>query len=193
MLWPLILPAQLTFWLMLALVVTATVVSSWRGWKRSKAFYLTLSFAILAFVPSCVGVMWVVDSVRFGDFHYDGFADVPDFRSRRYLPESATNIQMRKHANGYRARYEISDSDFHNYLDNMWSEYGQYSSVPRDGMSGEGESVTPEAFNQIFKGLEWQCPVAAIQYYSTSEPDGGGATYFFDAEAGLAFQHTGFW
>lgn len=45
----------------------------------------------------------------------------------------------------------------------------------------------------MFDGLSWECPANAIVYYNPTEADGGGATYYFDADAQLVFQRTGFW
>ncbi len=137
--------------------------------------------------------MIVADSIRFGHFHYASFDDIPDFRSRRYLPEAASNIEIHKHANGYRARYAISTSDFKTYLDGLWKQCGAHSAVERGGFMDEGQAVSLELFNHTFDGLNWTCPATAIVYYSPTEGDGGGATYYFDTDAGLMFQRTGFW
>lgn len=137
--------------------------------------------------------MMVVDAVRFGDFSYASYDDIPDFRSQRYLPQVATNITMRKHANGYLARYTISAEDFRLYLDDLWDKYGDRSAVKRGGFSDEGKPVEPQTFAMEFGHLGWECPSHAIVFYSPSEGDGGGATYYVDAEAGLVFQRTGFW
>ncbi len=137
--------------------------------------------------------MMAVDAVRFGDFAYASYDDIPDFRSQRYLPEVAADIRMRKHGNGYLARFTISARDFESYLDQLWEEFGEYSSVERGGFHDDGKSVNPESFNMTFGDVGWDCPANAIVYYSPSEEDGGGATYYFDADAGVVFQRTGFW
>ncbi|WP_442511769.1 hypothetical protein SH528x_003487 [Novipirellula sp. SH528] len=137
--------------------------------------------------------MLIADSIRFGNFHYESFDEIPDFRSQRYLPDAATNIEMQKHANGYRARYDISANDFRSYLDELWTKYGEHSAVERGGFMDEERAASPELFDGTFGGLGWDCPANAIVYYSPSEGDGGGATYYFDADAGLMFQRTGFW
>ena len=148
---------------------------------------------MVAFIPSCTGIMMAIDAFRFGDFRYASYNDVPDVRSQRYLPESATDIQMRKHANGYFARYRLSSDAFNLYLDDIWQEYGEQSAVERGGFSDEGESVDPESFNMTFRDLGWDCPPNTIVYYSPREPDGGGATYYVDSSSNLVFQRTGFW
>lgn len=140
-----------------------------------------------------MGIMMAVDAVRFGDFSYDSYNDIPDFRSQRYLPENATEIEMRKHANGYYARYKLSTGDFKSYLDGLWKKYGEYAAVARGDFFEEGKSVDPESFRTTFGDLGWDCPSDAIVYYSPREGDGGGATYYVDSGSDLIFQRTGFW
>ncbi len=193
MLWPFILPFKITFYVLLVAIISLTLFSIPRTWSRSKTFFLSTLIAMIAFVPSCTGIMIVVDTFRFGDFHYDSYNDVSDFRSQRYLPELATDIHMRKHANGYRAHYHLSEVEFHEYLDGLWEQYGKNSAVGPSGYYDDGRTVTPEMFKMMFDGLGWECPANAIVYYSPSEADGGGATYYFDADARLVFQRTGFW
>lgn len=193
MVWPVILPFQITCSVLFVAVVVLTVLASPKAWSRIKTFFLYSAIALVAFIPSCTGIMIAVDAVRFGDFSYASYTDIPDFRSQRYLPENATDIQMRKHANGYFARYKISAPKFNSYLDDLWQRYGEYSAVERGGFQDEGRTVDPDMFNRTFGDLGWDCPPDAIVYYSPREGDGGGATYYVDASSELVFQRTGFW
>ena len=193
MFWPLILPFQITCGVLLAAVVALTALVPPKTWGRFKTFTLYSTIAMIAFIPSCTGIMIAVDAVRFGDFTYASYDDIPDFRSQRYLPELAADIRMRKHSNGYLARYKISAHDFESYLDELWNKYGEYSAVERGGFHDDQKPIKPEAFNMTFGDLGWDCPPNGIVYYSPSEGDGGGATYYVDTKAGVVFQRTGFW
>ena len=193
MLWPLELSFKITFWSLVAIVVSATAIAPQFKWRRAKTVLISSTLAAIAFVPSCTGIMYLVDQTRFGYFEYMAFDEVKDFRVERYLPTAAKRIKIHKHANGYRAQYKISDGDFHSYLDGLWQQYGQYSAVKRGEMSGEGSPVSQEEFDLVFSDLDWKRPTGAIKYHSPSEADGGGATYYFDAGAGVAYQRTGYW
>lgn len=193
MFWPLVLPIKITFWSVVVIVAIATALAPQFKWNRLRAFFVSTILALVAFVPSCTGIMYLVDEVRFGYFEYPTFEDVQDFRAERYLPTAAKDIKMHKHANGYRVRYSISAADFHGYLDGLWKQYGQYSAVKRDEISGEGSSVSQEELARAFSGLDWKCPTSAVKYHSPSEADGGGAVYYYDASAGVVFQRTGYW
>ena len=178
---------------MLVAVVAFTIFVSPKKWGRAKSLYTVSTVALVAFIPSCIGITMMVDAVRFGDFTYASYSDIPDFRSQRYLPEAATSITMRKYGSGYYAHYKISELDFESYLNGLLKTYGEYSAVKRGGFSNEGEAIDREYFNAIFSDLGWDCPANGIVYHSPSEGDGGGATYYLDPEKGEAFQRTGFW
>lgn len=103
---------------------------------------------------------------------------------------------MRKHANGYFARYKLSAADFMIYLDNLWQKYGEFSAADRGDHHNEGRSINtidPESFTRTFADLGWDRPTDAIVYYSPTESDGGGAIYYVDTDSGQVFQRTGFW
>jgi len=136
--------------------------------------------------------MLAVDSFRFGDFHHDTYGDIQDFRSRRYLPEEATNINMRKYPSGYIARYEIAESDLLSFVERMWSEFGEASAIERDQLSN-GQLVSKDLFERNFQSADWDLPETAKVYDSPLERDGGGASYYFDQEEMVVFQRTGFW
>lgn len=193
MFWTFVLPFQITCAVLATTVVILTVFATPRTWSRVSAFLFFTAIAFMVFIPSCTGIMLAVDAARFGDFNYATFDDIPDFRSQRYLPKAATDIQMRKFASGYRARYRIDANLFAVYVDELWAEHGEYSAMRRGGFSDEGQPVNLDSFNHRFGDLGWSCPPNAIVYHSPNEDDGGGAIYYVDADQGLVFQSTAFW
>jgi hypothetical protein len=71
MLWPFVLPFQITISLLVALVALLTALAPIVKWKRGKMFGISLAFGCLAFIPSCMGIMAIIDSQRFGTFQYN--------------------------------------------------------------------------------------------------------------------------
>ncbi len=120
MLWPFILPIQITLWLLIAVVTTALACAARFRWKLGR----TLAWAILipgiAFIPSCTAIQWVLDAQRFGVFEYETYAEVKDFRVERHLPPAATDITLEKFPNRNRARYKIAESDLRVFLEGQW-------------------------------------------------------------------------
>lgn len=191
MFWPLVLPFQITC---VALGVVVLLVTGWAPklkWKRGKAFAISALLAVVAFVPSCTSVWYVLDEVRFGYFEYATFDGINDFRAERYMPPMATDIQMykHKHGNGTFARYAISEMDFRTYFDDLWKKYGELSVAER----AEVRSAYEYELEPVCAALGCEPPLDARCYRSPTEPDGGGANYYVDSESGFVLQDTGYW
>ena len=194
MFWPFVLPLKITLAALAVIVAICTVIIPRRTkWKRYDVFSAATLLAIVAVVPSCTAITAALDLFRFGTFAYDSFDDIHDFRAQRYMPPAATNILMQTYSNGYRARYNISEDEFTAYLDDLWDRYGKYSRSARDEYNYGVNPVSPETFEQDFGGLNWPPLQNATLYHSPMEDDGGGATYYFDAEAGIVYQRNWYW
>lgn len=192
MLWPIILPFQLTSLIMVVAIVAVTIFAAAKEWKPGLAFVLASTVAFVVFVPSCTGIKSFLDARRFGIFQYASCSDVRDFRVERYLPPAAKTITLEKTAMGHRAKYSITEAELREYIDQLWNKFGQRSAVPR-GDSTEGETARPNEFERWFKDLEWPTPKNTICFHSPTEADGGGAIYFLDPDTGTVYQRAGYW
>lgn len=195
MLWPVILPLKITFWTLSGLVLLVTVLAPRMSRKRSTTFLRSACLAFVAFIPSCIGIELIVDRFRFGHFEYATYDDITDFRYRRYLPAAASHIRMYKHpgGNGFRARYSVSAADFAAYATELWDACGELSTVKRGQYADDGRRADGDDFRRKFGDLGWEPWDKPVISHSPSESDGGGATYFFDPAAGIAYQTTVFW
>ena len=192
MLWPIELPVQLTFAIMGAMIVISTLVAVALKWKPMGVFVGAVALAFVAFVPSCTGIMSVLDARRFGVFQYATYDDVRDFRIYRYLPDSARSITLEKTAMGHRAKYSITEVEMRDYIDRLWLECGGASAIARSDIE-EGEIVRPEEFELRFRELGWPPLTNAIRFHSPIQADGGGAEYFLDVSSGTAYHRAGYW
>jgi len=192
MLWPLELPFKITCWLLIALVLLATIGSVRLNWKPGKTFAIASLIAFIGFVPSCAIVMKFVDARRFGVFQHTSYDQVQDFRIERFLPPAALNITLEKTFIGHRAKYKISESDLKSYVDGLWDAYGKYSAVPRSNLN-DGEPVKTEEIESNFQGLNWPPMDNAVKFHSPVERDGGGATYYFEPTTGVTYHRAGYW
>ena len=190
MIWPIILPCKITFWCLAALVAIATAAAPLLKWKRGKTFLATAIIACVAFIPSCVGIMAVVDTQRFGVFEYDAFGQVSDFRVERYLPPAARAITIDKRPQGYRARYRITGAELWAYLDDLWTRYGDRSVVKRGELSGN-PSFNLESQKDRFGDLGWPPLADAIHDHSPIAENGAGFFVWYDAKAGIAYEYAG--
>ena len=192
MFWPIVLPLTITCCLLAAFIALMTALAPILKWKRGTLFGLSLLLALIVLIPSCLGIMSLMDSRRFGTFQYSTYADVKDFRVERYLPTSARNITLNKLASGHRAKYSISETELMAHLDRLWDESGERSSISRDDMN-DGVRVPAESIEHIFKDLGWPSFYKAIKLHSPVQRDGGGATYYFDPISGTVYHRAGYW
>ncbi len=157
MLWPIILPLKITFWLCAGIVAVATASAPLLKWKRTKTLLISTIIVVLAFVPTCAAVKSVVDTHRFGVFDIPDFANVDDVRVERYLPPAARRITLDKTPMGYRARFTITQAELDEWLDGVWAQFGQDSIIRRRDKNLE-QKVGREFTGAIFEGLEWKIP-----------------------------------
>ncbi len=191
MLWPLVLPFQITFWLLVAFVAVSTIFAP-KKWARSNVFGISLVLGCVAFIPSCMGIMSIVDSQRFGIFQYHSAADVNDFHVEHYLPQKAQNITLMTYVSGHRAKYSISKADLLSFLDAIWDKYGQYSDVPRNKLP-DGEAISADIIEVMFPDLKWPALKNPTVYRSPVGSRGSGATYYFDATTNTVYHIASYW
>lgn len=192
MLWPVVLPFQITACVFVAVVVCATILAPIIKWKRLKTFLGVSIFSMLAFVPSCAGIMHVIDAQRFGVFEYATFGDVNDFRVERYLPPVARDITLDKYAQGFRARFTITQAELDAFLDQLWDKYGERSAVPRGGMWSM-EIVDANAHELYYGDLDWSHLENATESFGPSAANGAGFSIWYSAAEQLAYQRAGYW
>jgi len=192
MFWPLVLPLQITISLLLALVALSTALAPIMKWKRGKVFRMSLAFACLALIPSCMGLMALIDSRRFGTFQYASGSEVNDPRVERFLPAKAKNISLKTLPGGHFAKYVISKADLMAYLDELWDKDGPHSAIARDQLQ-DGEPVAADSIDHAFADLKWPPLKQPIVFHSPVESDWGGATYYFDATTDTVYHRAGYW
>ncbi|TWU22966.1 hypothetical protein Pla52o_24990 [Novipirellula galeiformis] len=136
--------------------------------------------------------MEVLDTKRFGVFDYETFDEVDDFRVERYLPPDATNITVDKYAQGFRARFKISQTNLDAYLDQVWRSYGDQSVVERGEMSAM-RVVDEESHDLYYGDLGWAHLGDATEVYGPMARNGAGFTVWFSPSKGIAYQRGSYW
>jgi hypothetical protein len=194
MLWPLVLPSQITVALMIALIIGLFWFGRRRNWQARRSAIAAICLPPLLFIPSCVATTYVVDFFRFGTFHYPDYGAIDDFRVKRYMPPAATDITVFKHysGNGYRARFTISQQDFDAWHDEFWNKYGEYSNMDRPEDDGKAAS-DPAEFHQWFGDFDWVLPADAVNYQSPVAGDGAHYDVEYSPAQQLAFLTSCYW
>jgi hypothetical protein len=192
MFWPLVLPAKIAFWGLIASVAAATVFAPRFAVKRPKAFALSAVLAVLAFVPSCISVQVALDFFRFGEFHYDNYDRVNDFRVYRYLPEGVTDVTLEKGGGGFRAKFSISRAELESWIDEQWALYGDKSELARAKVDSR-RSVGLDEIARKFGDFAEPLPSDAVEYAGPVAPNGAGFTIWYSAHQGLGYEQAGYW
>lgn len=177
---------------MLSLIVISTLVA--RGMKRRPApvFLLSSVFAFLAFIPSCAGIMSLLDARRFGLFHYAEYSEVQDFRVELYLPTAARDITVHKTAMGHRAKYTITEQELRDWIDLQWDKYGDKSESEHTDSLGT-KTVDPSETVLHFEDLGWPPLQNAIPFETPRAANGAGASYYFEPATNTAYHRGGYW
>ena len=192
MLWPVLLPLKITFWLFAAVVTLVTIAAPVMKWKRTNTCLVSVAIAVLAFVPSCTAIMAVIDAQRFGVFEIATFDAVDDFRVERCLPPASREIIIDKYAMGFRARFSISQRDLDKWFDDYWRRYGEYSVSDRDE-SATVTRVERKYLQTVFDGLGWELPARTTVYEGPATGNGAGFTLWYNPDTETAFQRGGYW
>lgn len=128
-----------------------------------------------------------------GDSSYDAYHEVSDTRVVQHLPPGSQEITLVKQMGGHFARYKISESNLHDYLDAVWSADRGTSAHQREQMGGEGEPASPEQIERRFGPLGWPPLPGAIQYHGPSQSSGAVTTYYYDPTTGITYHDASYW
>lgn len=190
MLAPLILPLQWTLAALCGLFVAVFVFSR----RRKAALVQSLAWAVLAcmlsFIPTFVGLGFIVDHFRYGEFHYASPADIraPYIE----LPPTARDIEVRKFASGHRVRFTVDPADMTKWLAEQQAESDAIELGARP-IDPESQSLRREQFALHFGQYRWT-PTDNLQLYDGPKSRrGGGFRVWYDASCGNAFLSAAYW
>lgn len=192
MLWPFILPLQITLCVALVVLLCTSLLAKTRGKKPGRALAWCLLAVIILFVPSCTAIMWSLDTFRFGVFQYADYAAVQDFRVERYLPPSAREIVVNKYPQGFVARFKIERDQLDQWFDQFWAEYGPRSATRRGEVVSSVDSPPDEFDNQLrIEAIDYLG--GWTEYVGPMAPNGAGFELWYNDEAAIAYQTGGYW
>ena len=192
MLWPIVLPIKVTLFLMLAIIVIATLAAPLVRVRRMMAFLTVLSLAIICFVPACTAIMMKIDEKRFGEFQYATTNDIFDVHAARYLPPTATKIRTWQALHGIRATFEIDEPALIDYIQSRWDVWG-------DSAVNRGEDWRLESnhlkgtIDYMFQDLDWDLPDPDVVFSGPAAANGTGFQIWYDRGSQTAILWGGYW
>ncbi len=195
MLAPLVLPFQITFavfavlWCLGALTLRTPKQIAW----------LSLA-AILLFIPSCTGIMALVDWHRYGRFIYADSSQIPN-DGYIELPANAKGITLYRNGGGHWCRFTIDTPSLRSWIDDrrkLRPELNQH----QDDEWQEKLSETPQAdmlelnqkiFSNRFPDTGWVYDPTMVQVHVTRSARGGGYTLWHIQSTGDTYLSAGYW
>lgn len=198
-------PFLITCTLLLALIIILTVYAPAMRCKRMLIFPLAVILAGFSFSPLFHGVVLSWQAVCYGERHYQEAGEIRNPLIQHYLPASATNITLLTGGAGHYARYNISEADFHTFLNGVWEQYRidfaeekgptYWVDYSEEEIQRElkGTPVDTFSFPEPVKELNWAPLQNTVVHGGPRRNSSAGATYWFDRKAGVAFHNAGYW
>jgi hypothetical protein len=159
------------------------------GKTRWQGIRLILPLIVIAFIPSCFGVMKVVHHFQYGRFNFANWNEVRDYSIRDWLPKSAIDIEVDSYPQGFRARYIVSKRDLDQWFDDYWNKYGEYSAIERVPV----EQGDPDWLDIDFKELDWPKLPDVLLYEGPTADNGAGFTIWFSESQEIVYEQAGYW
>jgi hypothetical protein len=192
MFWSLVLPAQITFWGLTGIVLAATAYAHRNKKRVRRVFVRGLLLSILMFIPSCMGVIFVIDYFRFGVFNYPDSRSVNDHHLQTFLPEAATDITIENSNSQHLAKFKINKESLDSWHDQTWKRYGRDSTIPKNQLDVREQADVAE-FTIRFLHLGWTLPSDAVLYHGPVSSRGSSYTIWFSESENTAYERVTYW
>jgi hypothetical protein len=177
---------------MSVLVLVRTGLAASKGRRPVGTFLMTTGLAMLCFIPSCVGIAFLVDTQRFGIAHYPNHQAIWNFHAPGSIPLQATEITIDRFASGHRARFKISKSDLERWLDEIWRERGESSVIDRE-LRDQRSVVKAIDFPAEFGVYGWKPAAETILYSGPVSARGSSFEIWYSTEEDMAYQSCSYW
>lgn len=193
---PLVLPFQITvaafavLWCVGALTLRTPKRIAWLS-----------AAAVLLFIPSCVGVMAVVDSQRYGRFDYATTSEIPN-DGYIELPRNAAVITLYRNGAGHWARFTIDTLSLQSWIDerrslrpdlNRLHDDDEWSQTETDTKRPDMLELNQQIFSNRFPDTDWTYDPAMLEVHVSRSDRGGGYTVWHVPSTGDTYISAGYW
>ena len=190
MLWVYSLPAQITFFILMAAYVFTVLIA--RKYRKTRVMAFNgCVVALLIFIPSCFGVKVILDPFRFGVFEYANHAAIRQYPVRSNLPESATAITVDQQWGLFCAKFTIEQEALDKWFEEQWKLRGATSRTPREVVATVTKSDL-DFYNDLVSG-KWSAPPTAVIFKGPRQSNFRGFVVLYDAPSKIAYQFMFYW
>lgn len=196
MLAPLVLPFQITVTAFAVLWCVGALTLR----KPRRIAWLSLA-AVLLFIPSCAGVMAIVDLQRYGRFDYATASEIPD-DGYIELPATATDITLYRNGAGHWAKFAIDLPSLRSWIYerrslrpdlNRHHDDDEWLSKDSEHQRPDRLELNQQIFGDRFPETGWTYDPSMLQVQVSRSDRGGGYTVWHVPSTGETYISAGYW
>ena len=184
---PVVLPIQITFFLMVALAFALTF-----AFRRFTNQPVLASFGACCAlgIPILFLVGAIVDSFRYGKFLHPDASKLNDGYVQ--LPADATEITLHKYASGHELKFTTNKIALETWMDSITEKRRRYTDATPFVLDQPSDNQSQE-FADDFRRHGWKYPNDAVKYRGWRSARGGGFDVWYSESEHLAFIRAGYW
>ena len=157
--------------------------------------------AVFLFIPSCVGVMAIVDLQRYGRFDYATASEIPD-DGYIELPATATDITLYKNGAGHWAKFTIDTPALRSWIDerrslrpdlNRHHDDDEWLAKATKLQRPDMHELNQQVFGNRFPETGWTYDPSMLQVHVSRSDRGGGYKVWHEPSTGDTFISAGYW
>ncbi len=193
-----VLPFQITVVIFVISLIILNVTA-----RRRRFFLESIFAAALLFIPSCIGVTFLIDLARYGKFEYEAASEI-NHDPYIKLPDSARNIVLHRNAGGYIARFSVTTPRLKAWIEEMRSirpDLNRLKDVNRNDWHENIDSplynkmaeMNSEMFANRFSAVEWKYDPKMHEFQVLMSDRGGGFTVYQAPGSDIAYLTAAYW
>lgn len=184
---PLVLPIQITAVLFLVALFAICLFA-----REARSASIALVLAVLLFIPSCLGIGFIVDALRYGQFEYKTAAEIKDPYLK--IPPTATSVTVQKYASGHECRFTCEQEALLKYLDTVVDRRKQFANPePFKRDQQNSDDTLRMMWDQDFGQRGWSMPNDVVRYQGWRSARGAGFDVWYSPSSQTGFISAGYW
>lgn len=196
MLAPVVLPFQIT----VALFAVLWCLGAFTLRTPKRIAWLSLA-ALLLFIPSCTGIMAIVDLQRYGRFNYADASEIPH-DGYIELPESAKDITLYRNGAGHWAKFKIDTTTLRAWIDDrralqpdlyQYHDDDEWLAKPRNTQAQDERNQEQQVFANRFPDSGWVYDPMMVRVRVTRSKRGSGYTLWHLSATGDTYLNASYW
>ena len=183
----LVLPFLITFGLaVVSFILMPLLGKKVFGLKKRISFIRSALVVLVLFIPSCIGIMKIVDPFRYGTFTYSTPEEIYDRRIRRWMPPTATDVVVHRSDVGHLAQFTVDKNALMEWLPQICKEYAFCKEIIGPRMLDTTDLITVSN-SRLYKDVVWKYPEDSGGYDAHLSGNGAGFTIWYSESLNVGY------